>query len=52
MAVVFSTPDGGLQRNLRQADAEADRLRARGQDATVKSDPATDTWNVHVPDGK
>ena len=50
MAVVFSTPDAGLQRNLRQADAVADSLRAGGHDAVVKADPATDTWNVHVPD--
>ncbi|WP_158708357.1 hypothetical protein [Streptomyces sp. NRRL S-455] len=50
MGIVFSTPDAGLQRNLRQADEVADGLRAEGRDAVVKSDPTTDTWNVHVPD--
>ncbi|WP_158102433.1 hypothetical protein [Streptomyces africanus] len=48
MAVVFSVPDAGLLRNLKRADEVAAEY---GGDATVKQDPATDTWNVHVPDG-
>lgn len=47
MAVVFSTPDSGLMRNLARADEVAAEY---GGNATVKQDPATDTWNVHVPD--
>ena len=47
MAVVFSGPDGGLKRNLARADEAA---AAHGEKAVVKQDPATDTWNVHVPD--
>lgn len=47
MAVVFSTPDAGLKRNLARADGVATEY---GGDATVKQDPVTDTWNVHVPD--